>query len=200
MKALDQSAVLIRRGEMLRARSVGVRAAAAHKLENSRRWASHPPWAAGSVTSVDPGSGDSTWLDPKRFEDIRLESRAIRQMSAAARARAQAAREQARRGRSQREILRDSLFARLRAKMSTMPVIEQAKGIVMAEQRCGPEEAFDLLREISMRSNIKLHVLAAQIVMVTAASDGDNVTPISLGARKYLRTGTRAQPASGDPS
>jgi ANTAR domain-containing protein len=169
-------------------------------MEKSRRWASHPPWAAGSVTSVDPGSGDSTWLDLRRFEALRLESRAIRQMSAEARARAQAAREQARRGRSQREVLRDSLFARLQARVSTMPVIEQAKGIVMAEQRCGPEEAFELLRRISQRNNVKLHVLAAQIVMVTAASnEGDNVTPISRGARKYLRTGTRAQPAPGDP-
>jgi AmiR/NasT family two-component response regulator len=35
-----------------------------------------------------------------------------------------------------------------------MPVIEQAKGIIMAQQRCGPEEAFDLLRRVSQDSQI----------------------------------------------
>jgi hypothetical protein len=34
----------------------------------------------------------------------------------------------------------------------------------MAQQRCGPEEAFDLLRRASQRANVKVHVLAAQIV------------------------------------
>ena len=32
------------------------------------------------------------------------------------------------------------------AELDTMPVIEQAKGILMAQHGCGPEEAFDLLR------------------------------------------------------
>ncbi len=41
--------------------------------------------------------------------------------------------------------MHESAFARLQVKIGTMPVIEQAKGIVMAQQRCGPEEAFDLL-------------------------------------------------------
>lgn len=45
-----------------------------------------------------------------------------------------------------------------------MPVIEQAKGVLMAQNRCGPEEAFDLLRLASQRANVKVSVLAAQIV------------------------------------
>lgn len=32
-----------------------------------------------------------------------------------------------------------------------MPLIEQAKGIIMAREGCGPEEAFDLLRRASQR-------------------------------------------------
>jgi len=55
-------------------------------------------------------------------------------------------------------------FARLQARMGTIPVIEQAKGIIMAQQRRGPEEAFDLLRRASQRANVKVHALAAQIV------------------------------------
>jgi AmiR/NasT family two-component response regulator len=46
----------------------------------------------------------------------------------------------------------------------TRAVIEQAKGIVMATYRCGPDEAFTLLRSASQRANVKVHVLAAQLV------------------------------------
>jgi hypothetical protein len=64
-----------------------------------------------------------------------------------------------------------------------MAVIEQAKGIIMAQQGCGPEEAFDLLRRASQRANIKVHVLSVRIVEhVAAGGSHDNVTPISLGA------------------
>jgi len=38
--------------------------------------------------------------------------------------------------------LQDSAFARLQVQMATMAVIEQAKGIMMAQQGCGPEQAF----------------------------------------------------------
>jgi AmiR/NasT family two-component response regulator len=70
-----------------------------------------------------------------------------------------------------------------------MPVIEQAKGIVMAQQRCGPEEAFDVLRQASQRTNVKLHVLAEEIVKVIASGkDVSNVTPIQIGARRYRQS------------
>ena len=72
-------------------------------------------------------------------------------------------------------------------------MIEQAKGIIMVQQRCGPDEAFDLLRRVSQRVNIKLHVLAAQIVEHIASADNNgNVTPISLGATRHRRSQTRA--------
>jgi len=45
-----------------------------------------------------------------------------------------------------------------------MPVIEQAKGILMAQHDCGPDEAFDLLRRASQRFNIPVRVLAARLV------------------------------------
>jgi len=126
-------------------------------------------------------------------------------MSEQARANAQVVRDQVREGRSQREILHDSAFARLQAKQETLAVIEQAKGIVMAQQQCGPDEAFDLLRRVSQRTNIKLNLLAAQIVENVASGDNDdNVTPISLGATRQLRPETRAATRrigqSGTPS
>ena len=53
-----------------------------------------------------------------------------------------------------------------------------------------PGEAFDLLRRVSQRTNIKVHVLAAQIVEQTASSgSSDNVTPITLGAARSPRPG-----------
>ena len=119
------------------------------------------------------------------------ESRTLRQTSQETIARARAARDQARRGRSQRQILQDSAFARLLAKQETMVVIEQARGIIMAQQGCGPDEAFDLLRRASQRTNVKVRDLAAQIVDHVARRDNHgNVTPITLGTRRYQRSAT----------
>ncbi len=57
-----------------------------------------------------------------------------------------------------------------------MPVIEQAKGILMAQHLCGPDEAFDLLRRASQRANVRVSVLAAQMV-AQIASPGPGRTP-----------------------
>jgi len=67
-------------------------------------------------------------------------------------------------GRSRRERLHESAYARLRAQLETMPVIEQAKGILIAQTGCSPDEAFTLLRQASQRSNVRVSELAASIV------------------------------------
>lgn len=101
-------------------------------------------------------------------------------MSQEARARALAARDRACQGRSEREILQASALARLHAKLQTLPEIEQAKGIIMGQQLCGPDEAFDLLRRASQRANVKVKVMAAQLVeQVSAGSRGDAAIPVS---------------------
>lgn len=48
-------------------------------------------------------------------------------------------------------------------------MIEQAKGIIMAQSGCGEAEAFDMLRRASQRSNVPVRELAARIVAQTAA-------------------------------
>jgi hypothetical protein len=63
-----------------------------------------------------------------------------------------------------RELLRDSAYARLVAEVATRPVIEQAKGIVMAQTGCGDGQAFSILRRASQRTNVPVRDLAAQIV------------------------------------
>ena len=45
-----------------------------------------------------------------------------------------------------------------------VPVIEQAKGIIMARFRCGPEAAFEILCGMSQHANIKLRTLAERLV------------------------------------
>jgi len=113
---------------------------------------------------VESGPGDFQPGDPVRLEAAQREFDAQAQRFEQARARLQATLEQSRKGRSEREVLHDSAYARLQARLDTMPVIEQAKGILMAQQRCGPDEAFDLLRRASQRANVKVSVLAAQII------------------------------------
>ena len=61
-------------------------------------------------------------------------------------------------------MLRRSEHARLLARLETLPLIEQAKDIIMSQSRCGEQEAFDLLRRASQRSNVPVRDLAAKIV------------------------------------
>jgi GAF domain-containing protein len=48
--------------------------------------------------------------------------------------------------------------------MSARSVIDQALGILMAQQRCSAEQAFDLLRQASQHRNRKLREIAAEII------------------------------------
>jgi len=64
--------------------------------------------------------------------------------------------------------LRYSAHARLQARLESMPVIEQAKGIIMAQCGWPEDQAFDALRRASQRHNIKVRDLAAQVVAQTA--------------------------------
>jgi hypothetical protein len=139
---------------------------------------------------MDAGRADPLLRVAGRLEAARLEFDAQTQRFEAARARLQATLDQLRKGRPRREMLRDSAFARLQARFDTMPVIEQAKGVLMAHNRCGPEEAFDLLRRASQRANVKVSVLAAQIVEQVAANDsrpGDGSSPGRPGIRSVPR-------------
>ena len=52
----------------------------------------------------------------------------------------------------------------LRRAMETRATIEQAKGVIVAQRGGSPDEAFEVLRAASQRSNRKLHVIAAEIV------------------------------------
>ena len=56
------------------------------------------------------------------------------------------------------------LALQLQAAMDSRAVIEQAKGIIMAEQRCSPDDAFAFLTRISQNSNRKVRDVANALV------------------------------------
>jgi AmiR/NasT family two-component response regulator len=61
----------------------------------------------------------------------------------------------------------------LQAALTSQPVIEQAKGILMAHHNCGPDRAFRLLAEASQRENRKLRDVAAGVVASVQATPSD---------------------------
>lgn len=73
------------------------------------------------------------------------------------------------------ELLERSEHARLLARLETMPVIEQAKGIIMVQSRCGEAEAFQTLRRASQRANIPVRDLAARLVAKASGTPSPDV-------------------------
>ncbi|MEU9985301.1 ANTAR domain-containing protein [Streptomyces sp. NPDC048045] len=68
----------------------------------------------------------------------------------------------------------------LRHAIVSRPVIDQARGILMAAHACSAEQAWDILRETSQRSNTKLREVAVAVTASTAP-DGP-VLPVNLRA------------------
>lgn len=58
----------------------------------------------------------------------------------------------------------------LREALDTRPVIDQAKGMLIARHGCSPEEAFRMLSVASQRENRKLRDVA--VAMVEGAQEG----------------------------
>lgn len=56
------------------------------------------------------------------------------------------------------------LTEQMQEAMRSRAVIEQAKGILMAERECDEDAAFDLLRSASQRQNVKLREVAQRLV------------------------------------
>jgi hypothetical protein len=141
------------------------------------------------LIGVDADSGDSRSGVARRLEAARLEFDAQAQRFEQAKSRLQATTATFRTRDRRRGMLYYSAFARLQARLDTMPVIEQAKGVLMAQHQCGPGEAFEILRLASQRANVKVHVLAGQII----ASFGSQ-TPVSSAEPRPLADGAHLRP------
>ena len=107
-----------------------------------------------------------------------IKTRATRQTSAEAR-------RQRRSSPAGRDLMQRSEHARLLARLDSMPVIEQAKGIIMAQSHCGNAQAFDLLRRASQHSNVPIRELAAHIVAKTAQVPAKRAQHVSRGDRSH---------------
>jgi hypothetical protein len=123
----------------------------AANLNASARSARNQALQATRRAEVVLGETEAVW---QQFQQMRTRSAQLRGL-----------RLSARQGR-----LQFSAGARLQARLETMPVIEQAKGILIAQQGCTADEAFDLLRQASQRSNIRVRDLAAKIVAEACVS------------------------------
>jgi two-component system, response regulator / RNA-binding antiterminator len=60
----------------------------------------------------------------------------------------------------------------MRRAMETRAVIEQAKGILIAQRHCSPEHAFELLTRLSQATHRKLRDCAADLVASTGKDAG----------------------------
>lgn len=54
-------------------------------------------------------------------------------------------------------------------------VVEQAKNLLMARFDCGPDMAFELLCGASQYANVKVHVVAEQLIERGLGNDRDNL-------------------------
>jgi hypothetical protein len=87
--------------------------------------------------------------------------------------------------------------------MKLRALIEQAKGVLMAEHRVGADAAFDLLRDMSQRENARLVDVAATVVGVTLPEEmrvdldesvlPERMRPSAATSQRWLAT--RGQPA-----
>jgi AmiR/NasT family two-component response regulator len=60
----------------------------------------------------------------------------------------------------------------MRIAMDSRAIIEQAKGVLMAQQGVDAEQAFEILRGASQRANRKLRDIAAGVVASTQPKQG----------------------------
>jgi len=65
-----------------------------------------------------------------------------------------------------------ALAEQMKAAMANRAVIEQAKGIVMRDRGCGPDEAFDALALLSQQTHTKLRDVAQQLVDQVSSRTG----------------------------
>lgn len=68
-----------------------------------------------------------------------------------------------------------TLVDQLRQAVDSRDLIGQAKGLLMARHRCGPDEAFEYLRAASQHANLKLRDVAAHYVADETAGRGRDV-------------------------
>jgi hypothetical protein len=157
-------------------------------------WCDHPLTRTGKTLPDTPAPAAAASSQAAPENTLRLRAERARNDALALFARSQCL-AQIQSEVSRQDLLTDSPFARLYARLATMPVIEQAKGILIFQQGCGPDEAFSLLRRASQRSNVPLRVLAEHIVSNAQRQSGQRHEDIPGSATRH----NRSLPASRRP-
>jgi GAF domain-containing protein len=67
-----------------------------------------------------------------------------------------------------------SLTEHLREALESRDAIGQAKGILMAQRKCTSDEAFEALRKVSQRRNVKLREIADHVIYTGGLLDDDS--------------------------
>jgi hypothetical protein len=91
-------------------------------------------------------------------------------------------------GAARSPCVRRSLVDRLEARLASLPSIEQAKGVLMAQQGSHPDEAFEILRRASHRTNMPVRELAQHVVADQCTQPG----PARTRSRDHLSPRARA--------
>jgi hypothetical protein len=102
-----------------------------------------------------------------------------------------AASEMSRSRRSERESLHASALLRLQDRLENEPVVEQAKGIMVARIGCQPDEALGMMRRAAQQAHVELPDIAAGIVARAAAAPAAIVLGPSAQARPQTAAGPR---------
>jgi hypothetical protein len=109
----------------------------------------------GELVRIDDLAGEQRWGDRPYFfgqAQTRLAGRFAQDAAIAV-------------GIAARLAAQSVLTGQLRASLASRAVIDQAIGVIMAEQRCTATDAFAILRAASQNRNIKLRQVAEQIVI-----------------------------------
>ncbi|MDX3493184.1 ANTAR domain-containing protein [Streptomyces turgidiscabies] len=138
------------------------------------------PPAASDPAASDPAGSLSAWLPP----DIRHLLALLRSEQGLAAVAAERA-ERVRRLQTEVQQLQQAIESR--------PVIDQARGILMAVESCTADEAWDALRDTSQHTNTKLRDVAEAIVTVSTGGP-----PPAEPVRTALRDAVRRQHARDD--
>jgi GAF domain-containing protein len=78
-----------------------------------------------------------------------------------------------------RQARQDQVTSQLEQALASRSVIDQAMGIVMAQQRCTSDDAFTLLRAHSQNTNRKLRDVAAEVVERVSGAPPKEPRPFS---------------------
>ena len=75
---------------------------------------------------------------------------------------------------------RTAMSKHLQTALASRAVIDQALGIIMGQNRCTADKAFEVLRTASQNRNVKLRVIAAEMITAVSGQPPRHRTPLLL--------------------